>query len=92
MRIALDYDETYTRDPAFWDAFIDFAKRSGHEVVCVTLRYESERPPDIPCPCICTGRKAKRNFTKDKPIDVWIDDDPWHVYYPASDYLEGQSS
>lgn len=40
MRIALDYDNTYTADPTFWDLFIEMAKTAGHEVRMVTYRNE----------------------------------------------------
>lgn len=40
MRIALDYDRTYTEDPAFWDEFIRMCRARGHEVRIVTARNE----------------------------------------------------
>lgn len=40
MRIALDYDKTYTEDPPFWDEFIRMCRARGHEVRIVTARDE----------------------------------------------------
>lgn len=39
MIIALDYDGTYTADPALWDQFILLAIKNNHYVVCCTLRH-----------------------------------------------------
>ena len=44
MKLALDYDDTYTLDPEFWDGFIASAKEKGHEVVFVTMRNEQVNP------------------------------------------------
>lgn len=77
MIIALDYDGTYTADPALWDAFILAAKASGHTVLCVTMRHPSEAI-EMPCEVVYTSRKAKVPFTARAGIrvNVWIDDSP----------------
>jgi hypothetical protein len=86
MRIALDYDDTYTRDPGFWNGFIAGAKSCGHEVVCVTMRYETEADEVRKnlgglVHIFCTGRRAKKPFMERLRlnIDVWIDDTPFFV-------------
>lgn len=92
MIIALDYDDTYTRDPQLWDAFIAMSKHRGHTVVCVTMRYPNEgdnvrkalagKVDDI----IFTSRQAKYDFvTKNHGYvpSVWIDDSPWFVFNGA---------
>lgn len=78
MRIALDHDGTYTRDPLLWIPFIAEAIRRGHEVICVTMRDESERIEGMPCEVIYTDRKSKVAHMAGigRPIDVWIDDSP----------------
>ena len=75
MRIALDYDKTYTLDPVFWANVIREARARGHTVDIVTMRHdnEDERLADMPVPVIYTGRKAKQKFFS---ADVWIDDTP----------------
>ena len=40
MNIAIDYDDTYTLDPCVWEAIIQLLKDNGHNVFCVTKRYE----------------------------------------------------
>ena len=42
MLIALDYDKTYTADPALWDNFVDLAQSRGHTVKIVTMRRPDE--------------------------------------------------
>lgn len=80
MRIALDYDGTYTRDPEFWDKFIVAAVVAGHQVVCVTQRFPEERAA-IGCPVIFTSRQTpKAKFVLDQMPDVWIDDQPQRIF------------
>lgn len=75
MRIALDYDGTYTRDPKAWDKVISIFQEMGHQIECVTMRYPSE-PIDMPIQIIYTSRQAKMKATQDNPYDIWIDDNP----------------
>ena len=83
MLIAIDYDETWSRDPEFWRAFEELARTHGHEVIGVTGR--DERETDDMCPHYFrlqrfhTGGKAKRSFVESRlgrPVSVWIDDSP----------------
>lgn len=85
MNLSLDYDDTYTRDPAFWDAFVVSALRRGHKVYLVTLRYDNTEANEVlqalggkVTNIFFTCRKSKRKFMYDKGIriDVWIDDTP----------------
>lgn len=84
MKLSLDYDKTYTQDPILWDAFIESAKKRGHEVVCVTMRYPTEEI-SIPCEVIYTSRIAKAAHARkhDLGIDVWIDDSPHWIFQDA---------
>jgi hypothetical protein len=91
MLICLDYDNTYTLDPTFWDGFIVVSKARGHSVILATMRYETEgaevrealetKVDNI----IFTNRKGKRAYLKALNIlpDVWIDDMPEFVVYDA---------
>lgn len=48
MRIAIDYDDTWTKGPAFWWAFVEMARASGHDVRIVTARSEQwDRTADL---------------------------------------------
>ena len=88
MRIALDYDGSYTADPALWDAFIASARLRGHEVHLVTMRAESE-PVRLGAHVDrihYTDRKAKRPYMEARglPVQVWIDDMPDFILQGAA--------
>lgn len=81
MNIALDYDDTYTADPEFWDDFIQAARKSGHRVWIVTCRRDKdENREDIGkpggCLVIYTNLGSKRDHMErlGLRVDVWIDD------------------
>ena len=80
MLIALDYDKTYTVDPALWDRFIRDAEINGHVVKIVTMRYPHEAITNVPCEVVYTSRQAKSKIIK---ADVWIDDSPHWIYQDA---------
>lgn len=88
MLIALDYDDTYTRDPPMWDRFIRLAIASGHAVICVTMRHEGEAW-DVResigrlCAVYCTGRLEYMTEVGRIP-DVWIDDSPMFITQGAA--------
>lgn len=82
MTIAIDYDQTYTNDPALWDCFILDAKSRGHAVWIVTCRRDTlENRADVKvsgCAVIFTNLSAKQWSLEQRglKVDVWIDDDP----------------
>lgn len=96
MRIALDWDDTWTRDNVFWAAFVHSAIRKGHEVRIVTFR----RPSGIPeieqelkaftldnLPVIATNHVSKRAACRALGWEpqVWIDDMPELIVNPPED-------
>jgi ABC-type uncharacterized transport system substrate-binding protein len=91
MVISLDYDDTYTRDPRLWDAFITAAKASGHTVYCVTMRYRKEGADVVRTltgkvdNIFFTERRNKHDFMFEQGIsvNVWIDDMPWFILHDA---------
>lgn len=80
MLIALDYDKTYTVDPALWDGFIESAQQRGHAVKIVTMRRPDEPIMGAPVEVVYTSRKAKSAVVS---ADVWVDDSPHYVYQDA---------
>lgn len=86
MNIAVDFDDTYTRDPAMWNDFILLAKSFGHNVYCVTARAHSQDEQVLgsigkvvgPENCYFTAMQGKRAYmwANKIKIDVWIDDMP----------------
>jgi hypothetical protein len=80
MRIALDYDDTYTADKLLWDRFIIEARRRNHSVYFVTGRCQNNDNSDIELdayplelPIIYCSQQPKRDFIN---ADIWIDDMP----------------
>ena len=83
MILSLDFDDTYTRDPAFWDAFIVSAQKRGHTVYCVTMRTpeQGEQVRNTVgrlVKCFFTSMQGKSAYMWNQgiKIDVWIDDMP----------------
>jgi len=87
MLIALDYDGTYTADPALWHSFIAASRARGHRIFVVTMRFPSEgreleqrlgRHVDR---IIFTAREAKRRHVQrlGHDVDVWIDNHPEYI-------------
>ena len=84
MRIALDFDGTYTEDPVMWDRFISLARSMDHEVHVVTMRAKDEGADVVRHlggkvdHIWFTDRKAKREFMELRglSVQVWIDDMP----------------
>lgn len=82
MRIALDYDRTYTLAPAGWDMTIRTWKGWGWDVRCVTARSSTEDRTqglvDLErlLPVIYCNGVAKESVCRflDWVPDVWIDD------------------
>lgn len=84
MQIALDYDETYTADPIFWEAFMKLASEHGHNVYIVTLRNgvvdHSQQLSNLAefTPIFFTDGNPKEQYLLERGmhIDIWIDDKP----------------
>lgn len=92
MILALDFDNTYSRDPVMWNAVIGMMQHAGHTVYCVTMRTPEEGRPvresleNHVDGIFFTSRKAKRDFMNARQImvDVWIDDQPAFVLMDAA--------
>lgn len=81
MKIALDYDETFTADPGLWRPFVRNALERGHAVAFVTFRYEGHGGNEdiladanlLGIPVVfCNGRQKSHCYQ----ADIWIDDMP----------------
>src|SRR5258706_1394980 len=90
MKIALDYDGTYTRDPSLWAYFLGMCRSRGHEVKIVTCR-KPENEIDwlglnegYRVPVLYTSYLPKRIYCDEvgwQP-DVFIDDIPEFIVRP----------
>lgn len=79
MIIALDYDQTITKDPKFWANFVQLARQHRHQVVVVTARPGTQPVEQhIGVPVYYTSHALKAPFMKKQGVrvDVWIDDHP----------------
>jgi hypothetical protein len=87
LKISLDYDETYTRDPPLWNLFVNQAVKNGHDIRFVTFRsgdpaFDNSdiigNSKALNIPIIFTSGKRKRVFCYEQGfmVDVWIDDMP----------------
>lgn len=80
MRIALDYDDTFTRDEHLWRLFVEAATSRGHSVTFVTSRADDGHNQDIEADAQLLGLRIV--YTAGEPksehftADVWIDDMP----------------
>lgn len=86
MIIAVDYDNTYTADPAVWDEVIKLFLERGHTVICVTARPELMGQPVLDSigklvPCLFAGAEWKREYALKRgyKVDVWMDDSPEYI-------------
>lgn len=87
MKIALDYDMTYSADPEMWSNFCINATDRGHEVWIVTSRddrydYLDNFHPPTAGIIYCRG-VAKKWFCHHFPridFDIWIDDKPESLF------------
>lgn len=87
LRIALDFDDTYTRNPPMWDEVIALMQgwqtrvyvvtARGHPVDQLHEKYE-DNFDRMGVPIIyCDGQSKKEVTTKHgHHIDIWIDDHP----------------
>jgi hypothetical protein len=89
LTIAIDFDETLTRDAVLWTAFIGVAQAIGHKVIVVTCRRNTdENKGTIHEWMDCNiGQRLLLYFTNlgskieymkklGVKVDIWIDDDP----------------
>ena len=87
MILSIDYDDTYTRDPLFWNWVAQEAMQRGHDVWCVSARHPAhmDEPKQTigqvigADKCIGTNGKAKRDTLYSEHgvyADIWVDDMP----------------
>ena len=88
MKIAVDYDGTYSAAPDMWSDIISIMKSHGADVRIVTHRHEVldniDNVIDPPVKVIYTDGVAKEWFCKRRgdfwSPDVWVDDRPRTIF------------
>lgn len=85
MIIAVDYDDTFTKDPELWSMVISLAKIRKHTVYCVTSREEKfggqevkDSMGSLVDAIYFTNGEMKEKYMLQQGIyvNVWIDDCP----------------
>jgi hypothetical protein len=85
MLIAIDFDDTYTRDPMGWRGMVQLFRLRGHDFVMVTARSsEGESGREVRdmigglMPIVFAAGMWKKQSAKlnGYHVDVWIDDQP----------------
>lgn len=88
MKIALDYDHTYTADPLLWHNFVMAARQHQHDVRIVTFRLEKREGGNqdildaasiLGIPVIFCNGEPKASVWD---ADIWIDDAPQMIPTP----------
>ena len=88
--VALDYHNTYSADPKFWDTFIYMCWMRKWDVYCVSHATDPKEIEDLydsigkvigKDNVIMTDGKAKKPFVEKLgiDIDIWIDNNPIHI-------------
>lgn len=89
MTIAIDFDNTWTRDPEFWSETVRCGRERGIEFVIVTGRSDEGEfgaqvkrvidPHNIPI--VFAAMRWKRDAAKRNGWlpDIWIDDMPEYI-------------
>lgn len=90
MTICIDYDQTYSRNPAMWDALLHAAEIAQVEVICISRREDTtdnrqtiraafgDEFQILSALVLCGPNTAKADAAKAAgfAVDIWIDDSP----------------
>lgn len=84
MIVAVDFDNTISRDPHTLLKVMETFEIVGHSCIVVTYRRPDTYPGDLDFlrekgyKVYCTSQQAKKHFMADLGIypDIWIDDEP----------------
>jgi methyl coenzyme M reductase subunit C-like uncharacterized protein (methanogenesis marker protein 7) len=85
MIIALDYDDTYTQDPALWNEIVELIRAKGHDISIVSERNPEDMEDfDVGAwlDIYFTNGMPKREYMsllENIQVDVWIDDQPEEI-------------
>jgi hypothetical protein len=91
MTFALDFNGTYTKDPKFWNVFIELARLRKDEVYCVTHSTDPDENKALldsigqiigEDKCVFADGNSKLSAVAALgiEIDIWIDNNPIHIF------------
>jgi rfaE bifunctional protein nucleotidyltransferase chain/domain len=97
MSIAIDYDNTITKDVGFWKFFISDCISFGKNPIIVSCRTDNkENRKEIASvlfpliiPILLTSHQSKIDFAKrvGYDFDIWVDDSPKSILYGEPERL-----
>ena len=98
MIIAMDYDDTFSKDPDGWAHVARAMAGRGHKIIGCTMRYPDETDGmstlygEVCEQVHFSSRVAKRDYLASKGVvpDVWIDDRPDFIVSSARDLRQEQ--
>lgn len=85
LLISIDFDDTFTADVEMWSRVIAEFQRSGHRVICVSARPDSDShkrelsralPNGVDVLLSCFEPKRAFALKQGYAVDIWIDDIP----------------
>lgn len=78
MKVAIDFDNTFTANPNAWKKVIEILEASGATVICISSRFPNVPIWGIPVPIYYSCGQLKWEFAHERGIevDIWIDDIP----------------
>lgn len=91
MTIAIDFDKTWTADPALWRKFYNDCVERGHKVIIATARRIEHGNEDMDrhglpagIPIVFSNHDFKRPCCEREGymVDIWIDDTPSMIDQP----------
>ena len=97
MTICIDFDQTYSRNPAMWDALLHAAEIAQVEVICISRREDTtdnrqtiraafgDEFQILSALILCGPNTAKADAAKAAgfAVDIWIDDSPEAIPSPS---------
>jgi hypothetical protein len=94
LTFGIDFDDTWSADPALFAAFAEMAKERGHRCVLVTQRASIFAPEmravvgeGIQIVHCAGATKADGCRQAGVAVDIWIDDYPAAVQHEARAYM-----
>src|SRR5690348_6048568 len=76
--ICIDFDDTFTTNPAVWTQIIELMRAAGANVFCISARFPNCPISGFPGEVYYASGKHKWEFAEENGIkvDIWIDDWP----------------
>jgi hypothetical protein len=76
--VCIDYDGTFTTNPAVWTTIIELMRANGADVFCITMRFPNMPISGFPGVVHYAAGQPKQEFARERglKVDIWVDDTP----------------